>query len=47
MMEPRRLWKRYLLLNPLYLWMLLLQMTGVKRYDPQQSICPREEVLYG
>lgn len=28
--EPRRLWKRYLLLNPLYLLLVALQMLGLK-----------------
>lgn len=30
--EPRRLWRRYLLLNPLYLMMLALQKIGLKRF---------------
>ena len=32
--EPRRLWRRYLLFNPLFLWNLMLQKTGLKRFDP-------------
>lgn len=28
--EPRRLWYRYLILNPLYLWNLALQVTGIR-----------------
>jgi exopolysaccharide biosynthesis WecB/TagA/CpsF family protein len=31
--EPARLWRRYLLLNPLYLALLVLQATGVRRAD--------------
>lgn len=29
--EPRRLWKRYLFLNPLYVTLLLLQAVGLRR----------------
>ena len=32
LIEPRRLWRRYLLLNPLFLVMWVLQKTGVLRY---------------
>lgn len=45
--EPRRLWKRYLFLNPLYLSLLALQRTGLRRFDPSAATPPREEVLYG
>jgi len=30
--EPRRLWKRYLLNNPHFLWLLMLQALGLKTY---------------
>ncbi len=30
--EPKRLWRRYLLLNPLYLTMLAAQKLGLRRY---------------
>lgn len=30
--EPRRLWKRYLRNNPLFLYSILLQATGIRRY---------------
>ena len=30
--EPRRLWRRYLLGNPLFLWLLFCQWTGLRRY---------------
>jgi N-acetylglucosaminyldiphosphoundecaprenol N-acetyl-beta-D-mannosaminyltransferase len=30
--EPKRLWYRYLVLNPLYLWNIVLQYIGVKRF---------------
>lgn len=32
MTEPRRLGKRYLVNNPLFLWLILLQSLGIKRY---------------
>jgi N-acetylglucosaminyldiphosphoundecaprenol N-acetyl-beta-D-mannosaminyltransferase len=31
--RPRRLWRRYLLLNPLFIVLTLLQRLGLKRYD--------------
>lgn len=45
--EPRRLWRRYLLLNPLYLLMLAAQRTGLRRYDPKNAQAPSAELLYG
>ena len=30
--EPRRLWRRYLRNNPLFVWQLLLQTLGVRQY---------------
>jgi N-acetylglucosaminyldiphosphoundecaprenol N-acetyl-beta-D-mannosaminyltransferase len=31
--EPRRLWRRYLINNPLFIWRTLLQAVGLARYD--------------
>jgi len=31
--EPRRLWKRYLVNNPIFVLCIALQLAGVKRYD--------------
>jgi N-acetylglucosaminyldiphosphoundecaprenol N-acetyl-beta-D-mannosaminyltransferase len=45
--EPRRLWRRYLLLNPLYLSLLLLQITRLRAFDPEDTSEPAEELLYG
>ena len=45
--EPGRLWKRYLLLNPLYLTMIASQLTRLRRYDPESGVQPSKEVLYG
>lgn len=35
--EPRRLWSRYLVGNPLFLWRVLLQRLGVRRYEIRGS----------
>jgi N-acetylglucosaminyldiphosphoundecaprenol N-acetyl-beta-D-mannosaminyltransferase len=44
--EPRRLWRRYLLLNPLYLALLVLHGTGLKRLEPGGTP-PARELRYG
>ena len=43
--EPRRLWRRYLLLNPAYVSLLVLQATGLHTLDAGQP--PLEEMRYG
>jgi N-acetylglucosaminyldiphosphoundecaprenol N-acetyl-beta-D-mannosaminyltransferase len=30
--EPRRLWRRYLVNNPLFIYRILLQLSGIRRY---------------
>ena len=30
--EPRRLWKRYLKNNPLFVWRAFCQLTGLRKY---------------
>ena len=45
--EPKRLWKRYVFLNPLYMWLFLLQALKIKQLDPTDATPPVEEVLYG
>jgi exopolysaccharide biosynthesis WecB/TagA/CpsF family protein len=47
LLEPRRLWRRYAYLNPLYLAHLLLQATGIRRYSPEDARPPRTELNYG
>ncbi|MGF1522996.1 MAG: WecB/TagA/CpsF family glycosyltransferase [Leptolyngbyaceae cyanobacterium] len=32
--EPKRLWYRYLVLNPLYLWNILQQRLGLRKFQP-------------
>ncbi len=44
--EPRRLWKRYLLLNPLFLLMLGLQGAKLRTVYPEGKN-PSEHFLYG
>jgi N-acetylglucosaminyldiphosphoundecaprenol N-acetyl-beta-D-mannosaminyltransferase len=44
--EPRRLWRRYLVLNPLYTAMVVLQFAHVKEYD-EAGVPPSRELLYG
>ena len=31
--EPKRLWKRYLILNPRFIWLSILQLTGLKKFE--------------
>jgi N-acetylglucosaminyldiphosphoundecaprenol N-acetyl-beta-D-mannosaminyltransferase len=33
LIEPRRLWRRYLIGNPVFLWRVLMQRFGLRRYD--------------
>jgi N-acetylglucosaminyldiphosphoundecaprenol N-acetyl-beta-D-mannosaminyltransferase len=33
LMEPRRLWRRYLVNNPWFLWLILLQTLGREPYS--------------
>lgn len=44
--EPRRLWRRYLLLNPRYLTLLAAQRLGVRRFDGSGT-APDGEIGYG
>jgi UDP-N-acetyl-D-mannosaminuronic acid transferase (WecB/TagA/CpsF family) len=48
--EPLRLWKRYLLLNPLYLTLLFLQAARLYSFDlhsPSSDALPSESIRYG
>jgi len=33
LMEPRRLWRRYLRNNPRFLWWVALQQSGIKTFE--------------
>lgn len=46
MMEPRRLWRRYVFLNPSYLCLLLLQAVGIVRFRDLGSR-PQHDVSFG
>jgi exopolysaccharide biosynthesis WecB/TagA/CpsF family protein len=45
--EPRRLWRRYALLNPLYVAMVAAQATGLRRFDQRSDTPPSGELNYG
>ncbi|HEX5692769.1 MAG TPA: WecB/TagA/CpsF family glycosyltransferase, partial [Roseiflexaceae bacterium] len=45
--EPKRLWRRYVLLNPSYLALLTLQASGLKRFDLANGTPPTREIGYG
>ena len=45
--EPRRLWRRYVYLNPAYVTLLALQLTGLRRPDSDRLTPPAEQMLYG
>jgi N-acetylglucosaminyldiphosphoundecaprenol N-acetyl-beta-D-mannosaminyltransferase len=44
--EPKRLWRRYVLLNPAYLALLTLQVMRLMRPSTDGAL-PRQELLYG
>ena len=45
--EPGRLWRRYALLNPLYLAMITAQATGLRNFDTSPGTRPAHEMNYG
>ena len=45
--EPKRLWKRYLLLNPQYLALLALQFSGLQKFPVLDQNSPKMELRYG
>ncbi|NDJ36143.1 MAG: WecB/TagA/CpsF family glycosyltransferase, partial [Chloroflexi bacterium] len=45
--EPKRLWRRYLFLNPAYLSLLALQLTGLHKFDTASTIPPTGQMRYG
>jgi UDP-N-acetyl-D-mannosaminuronic acid transferase (WecB/TagA/CpsF family) len=45
--EPRRLWRRYLLLNPAYLTLLCLWMLGVRLTRAASAKPPSQLLRYG
>jgi exopolysaccharide biosynthesis WecB/TagA/CpsF family protein len=45
--EPRRLFHRYMVLNPYYVSLVALQKLGLRKFDPQTTETPTSEILYG
>jgi N-acetylglucosaminyldiphosphoundecaprenol N-acetyl-beta-D-mannosaminyltransferase len=45
--EPRRLWRRYLLLNPYYVLLVLCQLAHVPLPSPDGTDLPCDELNYG
>jgi exopolysaccharide biosynthesis WecB/TagA/CpsF family protein len=45
--EPRRLWRRYALLNPLYIAMVAAQATGLRDFVSRSGRPPNQELNYG
>lgn len=45
--EPRRLWRRYALLNPLYIVMVTAQGIGLRRFDGSPGTRPDHELNFG
>jgi N-acetylglucosaminyldiphosphoundecaprenol N-acetyl-beta-D-mannosaminyltransferase len=45
--EPTRLWRRYLVLNPVFAALLLLQAVGAWKPDPGDVEVPRDKELVG
>jgi N-acetylglucosaminyldiphosphoundecaprenol N-acetyl-beta-D-mannosaminyltransferase len=35
--EPRRLWRRYLLMNPVFVFLFAAQLTGLRRFHPLRA----------
>ncbi len=45
--EPRRLWKRYALLNPLYLLLVALQMAKLRTPTLENTAAPTSQMRFG
>jgi exopolysaccharide biosynthesis WecB/TagA/CpsF family protein len=45
--EPKRLWRRYMLLNPQYLVLLGLQVAQLRNFDPHATVPPPGELRHG
>lgn len=45
--EPRRLWRRYLQLGPVYATLVAMQRLGMRRVDPHPAPAPAEETRVG
>lgn len=45
--EPKRLWKRYVYLNPLYLAMVALQFSKLKKLELEENAAPINQMRFG
>ena len=45
--EPRRLWRRYLFLNPTFVALFALELAGLKRFDAGSARRPEGELRFG
>jgi exopolysaccharide biosynthesis WecB/TagA/CpsF family protein len=45
--EPKRLWHRYMVLNPYYVSLVAMQWLRLKKFDPDNTDSPKSEILYG
>jgi len=45
--EPKRLWRRYLYLNPTFVTLLVLQRIGLYKARTDRGIKPTKEILFG
>lgn len=45
--QPRRLWRRYLVLNPRYVTLLVAQRLGLWRPDPSVTTAPTSDLAWG
>jgi N-acetylglucosaminyldiphosphoundecaprenol N-acetyl-beta-D-mannosaminyltransferase len=45
--EPKRLWRRYMLLNPMYVGMVAAQATGAIDFDSRPANPPLRDLNYG
>jgi N-acetylglucosaminyldiphosphoundecaprenol N-acetyl-beta-D-mannosaminyltransferase len=45
--EPVRLWRRYLLLNPYFIWLFMLQKSGLVSFNPEKSVEPQTPIRFG
>jgi N-acetylglucosaminyldiphosphoundecaprenol N-acetyl-beta-D-mannosaminyltransferase len=45
--EPRRLWRRYALYNPLYIAMVAAQLSGAANFNTRPAIAPERDLNHG
>jgi N-acetylglucosaminyldiphosphoundecaprenol N-acetyl-beta-D-mannosaminyltransferase len=45
--EPKRLWRRYVLLNPLYLWNIVLQYLHLRNFSPVMPLGNEKNESFG